>query len=361
MFRTVVFTAAGREREEFEARLIERGIALPLQSRAAWARALGVASWFVGVEDDAGPVWGGGLTVGLSRALPGQWILRAQRFGRQASPPVLDAALAALREACRWRVLRVDVDAYSPDGDTVVGEALERQGYERQPSRRTYHQTVFVDLTPPEEAIFRSFSSSARRDIRVIDRHPLEVRPVLDRALVPRLHALLQETMARTGGDLHPEPWGQWLEFVGERPDLACLQGIFRSDIRGPDALLGFVLGYRHGDIAEYGIAASTRDPSLRAPILYAPTWELMRWAKAHGVQRFDFGGISMRGPGDPRAGIDKFKRYFQPEVTHVGSEYSFTPSRLRGAAAAAIHLGARLAGRDRRPRRRYQARPDRG
>jgi hypothetical protein len=353
MFRTTVFTTAGREREDFEARLIERGVTLPLQSRAAWARALGVASWFVGVEDEAGPVWGAGLTAGLSRALPGQWILRARRFGQQASPPVLDAALSALREACRWRVLRVDVDVYSPDGDdATAGEALEQQGYQRQPSGRTYHDTVFVDLTPPEEAIFGSFSSSARRDIRVIGRYPLEVRPVLDPALVPRLGTLMQETMARTGGALHPEPWEQWLEFIGERPDLACLQGIFRSESSGPDALLGFALGYHHGDIAEYGIAASTRDPTLRVPILYAPTWELMRWAKAHGARRFDFGGISMRGPADPRAGIDKFKRYFQPEVMHVGSEYSYTPSRLRGSAAAAIHFGAHLARRGRRQRR---------
>lgn len=344
MFRTMVFRTVGREREEFEARLIERGVALPLQSRAAWARALAVASWFVGVEDDAGPVWGFGLTAGPSRALPGQLILRARRFGYQAPMPVLDAALTALREACRWRVLRVDLDVYSPGGDAVVGAALERQGFRRQPSRRTYRQTVFVDLTPSEAAIFGSFSSSARRDIRVIGRHPLEVRPVMDPALAPRLRELMRETMARTGGALHPEPWDQWLEFVGERPDLASLRGIFRTDISGPDALLGFVLGYRHGDIAEYGIAASTRDPTLRAPILYAPTWELIRWAKAHGAQRFDFGGISMRGPGDPRAGIDKFKRYFQPEVIHVGSEYSFTPSRLRGAAAAAIHVGANLA-----------------
>jgi hypothetical protein len=349
----MVFTTAGREREDFEARLIERGVSLPLQSRAAWARAVGMESWFVGVEDDAGPVWGVGLTAGLSRALPGQLILRARRFGYQASTPVLDAALTALREACRWRVLRVDVDVYSPDADAVVSAVLERQGYQRRTSQRTYRQTVFVDLRPPEEEVFGSFNSSARRDIRVIGRHPLEVRPVLDRALVPRLHALLQETMVRSGGALHPEPWDQWLEFIGECPDLASLKGIFRSDVTGPDALLGFVLGYRHGDIAEYGIAASTRDPTLRAPILYAPTWELMRWAKAHGAQRFDFGGISMRGPGDPRAGIDKFKRYFQPEVTPVGSEYSFTPSRLRGSAAAAIHFGARLAWRGNRRHRK--------
>lgn len=348
MYRTTVFTATGREREDFEARLVERGVALPLHSRAVWARALGVGSWFVGVEDAAGPVWGFGLTAGRSRAFPGQLILRARRFGYEASAPVLDAALTALREACRRRVLRIDVDAYSLEGPELAGAVLERHGFRLQPSHRTYRHAAIIDLTPPEESIFQSFSSSARRKVRVIERRSLAVRPVREPALAPRLQALLQETMARTGGSVNPEPWERWLEFIAERPDLATLQGLFRTDSSGPDSLLGFVLGYRHGDIAEYGIAASTRDPAVSAPILYAPVWEVMRWAKAHGARRFDFSGIGLHDPDDPRAGIDRFKRSFQKEVTVVGSEYSLEPSRLRGAVAAAIRSGAHLARRGR-------------
>jgi len=345
LVRTVVFRDAGSDREEFETELERRGVRLPLQSRAVWARSLGRLSWFVGVEDASGPVWGFGLVGGWSRALPGHLILRAHKFGRNAPQGAVDAALDALRTACRRRVLRVDIDAYAPPGSLDTRSALEARGFVWEPPHRTYADTVLIDLARDEDAIFRSLHPTARRHIRVVGKRPVAVRPVTDPSLAPRLDELVRETYARTGGRPVAEDWTRWIAFCRDRPDLARLLGMFRTDVEGPKALLGFVLGYNHGDIGEYGIAASTRDRELPVPVLYAPAWELIRWAKAQGARTFDFGGIGTGGPDVRQAGIGDFKRYFNGEVVNVGFEYSLAPSRLRSVAASLLRSGARLVG----------------
>jgi lipid II:glycine glycyltransferase (peptidoglycan interpeptide bridge formation enzyme) len=114
---------------------------------------------------------------------------------------------------------------------------------------------------------------------------------------------------------------------------------VFKRDASGPEALRGFVLGCRHGDTVEYRVAASTRPVGSSVPLLYAPTWELIRWARSVGATTFDFGGIASgtAGPGDARSGISDFKRYFSRNEVEVGGEGVFEPSRWRAAAAAAV------------------------
>ena len=70
-------------------------------------------------------------------------------------------------------------------------------------------------------------------------------------------------------------------------------------------------------------------------PLLYAPLWELIRWARAGGARWFDFGGITLTDPdaSDPLQGISDFKRFFCRDVAKVGGEWRLDPPSLAGRA----------------------------
>lgn len=93
---------------------------------------------------------------------------------------------------------------------------------------------------------------------------------------------------------------------------------------------LSFAAAVLHGDVAEYAHAGSTERSRVRVPVLYAPTWNLMTWARQAGARWWDFGGVSggatAVGEDDPRAGINAFKLHFSKNVIEVGREWVLEP-----------------------------------
>jgi hypothetical protein len=343
----VLLKKPGPQWSRFERELDARGVPLALQGRAAWVGALGERVWFVALLDVRGePRCGFGVEATRSRALPGARILRASRFGHGISPDDLAAACASLADlAQRERALRLHVQLYAPEPEirATLLEVLPRSGFARTPRPQSYEQTLLLDLRPSEEALLASFHGTCRRHIRAVEKRGLVCEPVTSPVLAARMNALLAESMARTGGRYAAVDWAAWIGFIADHPDLARLLGVFAPGQSGPDALLGFVLGCRHGDTVEYGVAASTRLPNASTPLLYAPTWDLMRWAKGVGATAFDFGGVTSGSSGDddPRGGISDFKRYFSRQVVEVGGEFVLEPSRWRSAVASAVSAAA--------------------
>jgi lipid II:glycine glycyltransferase (peptidoglycan interpeptide bridge formation enzyme) len=124
-----------------------------------------------------------------------------------------------------------------------------------------------------------------------------------------------------------------WAEFIRQAADDSSdihLVGLFAVDDIGSRRPLAFATAMLHGQVAEYAHAGSTRDPGVRIPLHYAPTWELMRWARSRGATAWDFGGVVDTGaPDDAREGIDHFKFSFSEETRRVGSEWVLECSRL--------------------------------
>lgn len=339
-----------------------RGVPLALQARAHWARSLKESVWFVGLRDaDGQPQWGFGVAATRSRALPGARILRVPRFGHGIPLAAVDAACAALGDVARGaRALRLHVELYVPESHVraALVEALGRGGFARAARSRSYERTVLIDLRSTEEQLLASFHRTGRQNIRALSKHLLECQAIEDSSLAGRMNELVAEAMARTGGRHFAVDWAAWIGFIAERPDLARLLGVFRKATSGPNALVGYVLGLRHGDTVEYSVAASTRLAGTRVPLLYAPTWQLMQWAKASGAATFDFGGITAGTTltGDPVGGISDFKRCFSRNVVEVGGEFVLEPSPWRSAVAstvsAAVAVVRQLGARSDRPQR---------
>jgi hypothetical protein len=310
----------------------------------------GSEQWWLVVRDlQRRPVAGFSVTVIPTRALPGHRLLRLGRLRFAPDPGPAEAAVHFLVDLARRdkRTLSVAVEPFF--ADEIEREhatvALERAGFRLAGAARMYTHTLRIDLTREPETIFSSFHSTARRHIRAVAKHPVEVRLVQDPALAARLEEVLDETFARTAAAASPESWPPLIRYCLAHPEQARLVSLFRTDRAGPEALVAFALGLNHGDHVQYAIAGSTRPPDLRMPFGYVLAWDLMCWARTVGAQWFDFGGIVPDlAESDERHGIQQFKCCFGGDVVEVRQHWwrEFQPVR-RAWVRAASWLAVRI------------------
>jgi len=340
-----IHTDVGPDRERCEQELLDAGVPLPLPHRSVWARSMCPrGSWFVAVRrPDGRCVWGFAVELQRSRALPGHLLARAERLTWAGGHAAFEAGLGTLAQVARSTrtMLRISLELFSPDPNLLgqMGATAAQLGFRRRLPQRCYAETLIVDLRPSEEEMLKSFHGTARRHIRSAGKHPVEVRPIVDPRYAGRLDELLRETLARTGGTPQRHDWDRILDFSHSEPTLSRVVGLFRADTEDdPSSLLAFAWGCNHGDHAHYSTAASTRASEIRLPMGYVLAWDLMTWAKRHGAQWFDFGGITRGSFGgtDPVGGISDFKRYFSTTVASVGEEWILEPHRIRSLIANA-------------------------
>lgn len=341
------------EREACERSLANAGVRLPLPHRAGWTEARrGVASLWVPLRGPGGG-WAGAFAAdaAMSRALPGFRLLRVERFG-EAIPSVLwpaavDAVAALAR---RGRVLRVSVEVFSRDDTTraAIGALLAGAGFTRAAAPRNWSRTLTLDLQPTEDTLLASFSPTVRQGVRAVGKLPVQVLPVVDPSLAPRLNALLRETFARSGGrDERLWDWAGVIALSRRAADASRLVGMFRTDREGPDALLGFAWGWWNGESVSYVVGASTRPGDLRVQIGHPLLWDLIVWAKRGGAAWFDLGGVSpaSAAAGDPTGGISDFKRRFSKHTADVADDWVLEPHWLPARLATLVSTGARWLG----------------
>jgi hypothetical protein len=260
--------------------------------------------------------------------------------------------LADLARRPLSRALRVYVELFSRSGEAraSVASCLRDCGFQPAAHRNLYRDTLLIDLAGDEEQIFARLHATGRRHVRAVSRAPVELRPITEPALAPRVDALMREAFVRTGGSYHAEDWPAILSLSSREPQLSRVIGLFRAGAHGPDALLAFAWGRMHGDHADYAAGGSTRANDLRTPLGYGTIWDLVRWAKREGAAYFDLGGITRgsHGSEDPLGGISDFKRYFGGTLVEVGEEWTLEPHPLAALAATALSRAAAVARRTR-------------
>jgi Acetyltransferase (GNAT) domain len=350
-YRVEWYREPGSDRDRCEAELLSAGHPLPLPHRTAWAEFRRPAkSWFVAVRD-AGRVCRAGFAVevGRSRSLPGHVVLRAERFGQACWPaPVRDVCVSAIERLARGhrRVLRLHVELFAPDADTrtSLDRNLAGRGFRPIENTRRYPRTLALDLRPTEDDLLRALDGGTRRKVRAAAKKALAVRPIDDPAWAGRMADLHRETMGRTGGSGRgPDFFARCVRFAAAYPDLSHLFGLFRTDATGPESLLAFAWGCRHGDSVHYDAAACTRRSELNVSMGYPLMWELIVWARRQGATWFDFGGVTAgaHGTDDRLGGISDFKRHFTETIVEVGGEWVLEPRPARARVAGLVSGGA--------------------
>lgn len=338
----------GPARVAAEEALLASGRHLPFHVRAAVAGLPGAEpSILLFCRDAAGrPVGAVGVTSRPARGLGALVVLRAAHVAMPADEGAAAALAAALEAelAATPRAVRLDVELFDRDlmRRRPFAEALAARGFTPTPVNG-YVRTIAVDLRPDEDAILASFSRSARRNVRALDKHPVTLRPIVDEALIPRIEALYRETFARTGGAVVMPDFRLPIASTRTAPHVSRFSGLFRDDDPSPEGLVAFAWGQHHGDRAEYSHGASSRQPDLKVPLVYPLLWDLMSWARREGAVWFDMGGVTLgtdASPDDPLGGISDFKRFFSEEMVEVTEEWS-----LAGRSMLA-RLARRLAAR---------------
>jgi len=276
---------------------------------------------------------------------------RALRFGREYSlaatstPSLPDWLPALLRRAQDtvngdFRALRVNCEVLACDQDIRLcwTDALLAAGFQRRAAIR-YAYTLVLNLTRSSEQLLAGIHRSARRNIRQIDRLPVQLRCIEDPALAGRVQQLLSCALERTGGRATPIDWASRIRLALAHPARARLVGVFRTDRNGANALIAFGWGERYGERAVYADAGVERQDDIRVPMSYAILWDLVTWARAHGARWFDLGGVTGVSPAsgtDPLSGISAFKRFFSDHVLEVQS-WSWTPQTAFARAATLL------------------------
>lgn len=283
--------------------------------------------------------WSFGVQASRSRAMPWVRILRLPRLGHGVPHELLRGAVRGLKVmADAGGVLRAHVEGWAPDPAILdlLSDACAAAGFVSAGHPRTYRDTIWMTLAGSEEEVLAGFHKTARANIRAPAKKGLEVRPITEARLAPKLRALHEAAFARTGGAPPGVDWAAVVRACAERPDKMRVAGLFPagSDENGP---LAFAVALCHGDVAEYAFAGSTRQEGMNVPLLYAPTWELMRWARGRGAHWWDFGGVTPPGSADPRAGISDFKLYFSRSLARVGAEWVYEPSPTLARVARGV------------------------
>jgi len=351
-WRVVCLQRDDPKRAACEVDLGRTGTPIPLSHRHTWVQATeedpGV---YLAILDSSGICRGGcEIRILPTRALPGHYFLRIERYGGSMTDEVADAIAAFSAEVTgnEPRILRADLDIFALDSARRQRfEKIARScGYGDAAEHRAYGRTAVLDLTPSEDEVFAGLHSSARRNIRATERSVIELRPIVDPAQGPRMDRLLEMTMARTGGERANERWDRRIAFAAEHPESVRIVGAYRTDREPHEALVGFAVGQHQGDHAEYHTAATARPGDLgRLSLGYAPVWDLILWARRSGAQWFDLGGIteSTGDRPDPLAGVTEFKHFFTRTDADVRTELTLYPSGLRSALARTVSGAARF------------------
>jgi lipid II:glycine glycyltransferase (peptidoglycan interpeptide bridge formation enzyme) len=207
-------------------------------------------------------------------------------------------------------------------GPELVAE-LQAAGWRRSTDRVQFDNTILVDLTPSEDQILAGMKQKARYNIRLAQRHGVQVRRGGSDDLDLLLH-MYAETSARDGFVIRDPAYYRraWHDFTD-----AGMAQPFVAEVEGEP--VSGLIAYRFGDTAWYlyGMSRSAHREKMPNHLLQ---WEAMRWAKNSGCSRYDLVGVPGRpSPDDPLWGLYRFKVGFGGELLRtIGAwDYPLKPA----------------------------------
>ena len=178
------------------------------------------------------------------------------------------------------------------------------------PGKTLFTPTTFwIDLTPPEEDLLKSFSSKTRYNIKLAQKHGVQVQEDnSDRAFEKYLE-LTKETAKRQGFYAHTQKYHRLL-WQHLRP--ARIAHLLTASYRG-EIITTWVL-FAWKDFLYYPYGAST-DKYKNVMANNLMMWEAIKLGKKLGLKTFDLWG---REEGK---GFTKFKEGYNPKVvTFIGT-----------------------------------------
>jgi lipid II:glycine glycyltransferase (peptidoglycan interpeptide bridge formation enzyme) len=245
-------------------------------------------------------------------------------------------ARAALAELLTWAEGAAErLGAYALRIEPRIIEPLPNvlRGWVRAPIDLYPYQTQLVDLRQGADALLAHMKPKCRYNIRVSQRHGVEVTSTGDLAGLPTFFDLFRATALRQ--DFFAEPYGFFLNLASEH----CPDGAVRFYTAWwHDSILATALVLFFGGTATflYGGSAEQHRETM-AP--YALQWAIITDAMNRGMDCYDFYGCEPFGLSDhPYAGFSRFKRQFGGQlVQYAGAHEWIFYDRLADAVVTAL------------------------
>lgn len=272
------------------------------------------------------------FTLQPNRLVPGRMAVASALSGPvcDSAPDMVDflQGLAAHDRLARVDALRVTPYWLEQEADELAA-ALAQAGF-RISDPEPHRDTGMIDLTMTEDELRASFSRSARRKVRLIDKSDVEIRTVTRfgdaETFFERLNTLV---IARH--NLTPVLRAEYeagYRHIFNDPSIGVILGAYHDDV-----FLGGLLLYRSGTTAH--ARRYVADPeaaravsNLRvAPALWL---EGMFWAKREGCTRFDVEGfLPVEDKSHPNFNVYEYKREFKPTHVRRVAEHTLVNHRL--------------------------------
>lgn len=199
----------------------------------------------------------------------------------------------------------------------------EIEGFNKSHSSQP-ENTLFLDLTMPLDEILKQMAPKGRYNIKVAQKHGVEISTDQDPDSIKKFHNLLTETFTRDGFNGHPISYYQTMLDTLVPLNMAKL---YLASYKG-EVIAGLLATfYRDTAIYYYG-ASSSKHRNTMAP--YLLQWTAIQEAKERGLAHYDFLGISpQNAKNHPWAGVTDFKLKFGGTRKNYPSAQDYPFSRL--------------------------------
>ena len=178
--------------------------------------------------------------------------------------------------------------------------------------------TFILDLTKSEETLLASMHPKTRYNLRVAQKHHVEVKEDNSDPAFSEYLRLSEETTGRQGFYAHNARYHQTMWTIMKKSGMAHL---FTASFEGK-TLAAWII-FALGKTLYYPYGTSSRDHrEVMAPTLLL--WEIALWGKAHGYESFDLWGAMGPNPDphDPWFGFHRFKQGFNPRMVEFSGSY---------------------------------------
>lgn len=215
----------------------------------------------------------------------------------------------ATREKAGWIRIEPASEAALDRIRHAVTEPVRKAPHDMQP-----REILVIDISRSEEELLASMKPKTRYNIRLAQKRGVTVRATREASDRRAFLDLIQVTAERK--EIRPHPRSYYEQLFSILPD--DLWYLFVAEYAGQVLAANLLIlydttaTYLHG-----GSSAAHRE--VMAP--YFLQWEQIRFARARGFTRYDFGGVRTtainRESGTKRswAGITRFKTGFSPQT----------------------------------------------
>ncbi len=251
------------------------------------------------VAEDKGKIVGSALVVRHRLPFGKSWLYCPRGplldYSNKAESGPLFAEIAEIAKKENAIFLRIDPPHLKGSAPDLKGARTAHAHYQPE-------STLTIDLSPTEEEILKQMKSKGRYNIKVAQKHGVEIKESQD---IEGFYKIFQQTTQRDHFSGHSLQYYQnILNTLGSKR-----AKLYLATYKGT-AVAGAVITYCAKTATYYFGASSNEHRNVMAP--YLLHWKIMQDAKAAGYKEYDLFGIAPEEAKNHRwAGVTQFKLKF--------------------------------------------------